>query len=1126
MELKFKHFRPTSWAVDNKTSMYVLVIIIAIFGILNYQSIPKENMPEIVIPTIMVNTIYPGTSPSDMENLITRPLEKNIKSITGVKTVSSKSVQDFSSIAVEFNTGIELAEAKQKVKDAVDKTKSELPNDLPNDPGVLEINFSDFPIMNINLSGNYPLDKIKTYAEMLQDRIEAQPEITRVDIVGALDREIQIDVDMYKMQAASVTFGEIERAIASENVIIAGGNINMQGMSRSVRVIGEFKDIETIRNISFIASGGAIVKLKEIADVRDSFKERESFARLEGKNVITLNIVKKSGENLLDASDKINKTIDDLKENKFPKDLRIDITNDQSHYTRIVLAELNNTIVIGFVLVIIVLMFFMGVTNAFFVGVSIPLAMALCYIFLPQIDFTLNMLVMFAFIFSLGIVVDDAIVVIENTHRIFMKEGHDIRTAAKMAAGEVFLPIFSGTLTTLAPFFPLAFWPGVVGKFMFFIPITVIIALFASLIVAYIFNPVFAVSFMKRDEEEKEQLPNRKILKNAGIIAAIGVLFHLITWRFLGNFTLFIAISYILHNKYGFKVLNKFQFNFIPAVLYKYEALMRRIMHGRRPVRLMWGLVGVLFFSIFFFVASKPKVVFFPEGEPNNIFVYIKMPVGTDVSVTDSVTRICERRVFDVLGENNPLVKSVISNVAVGASESFFDQGNTTSHLGKVTVAFVEFAKRHGKSTNTVLEQVREAVKGIPGAEITVDKENEGPPTGKPVNIELSGEDLDQLVAESEKLVKHIDSLKVPGMEPLTSLFDNNKPELVINIDRERANREGISTGQIGMEIRTAILGNEVSKYREGEDQYPIQLRFKEYQRKNIDRLMNLKITYRDMNTGLLRQIPLSSVATVNYQNTYGGIDRIDQRRVITMVSNLRAGGSSAEVNIALQRVLKHYELPEGMEVKLTGESEDQEESSMFLLKAMIFSISLILFILITQFNSLSKPVIILSEVLFSISGVFIGYALFGIPFSIIMTGMGVVALAGIVIRNGILLVEFIDELRERGVRTREAIIQGGKIRLTPVFLTAISTILGLIPLAIGFNIDFVGMFADFAPNIHFGSDTSIFFSALSWTIIFGLTFSTILTVLFIPVMYYLLHVYKLRVRHRANVRRWLRANR
>lgn len=442
MELKFKHFKPTSWAVDNKTSMYVLVIIIAIFGILNYQSIPKENMPEIVIPTIMVNTIYPGTSPSDMENLISRPLEKNIKSITGVKTVSSKSVQDFSLIAVEFNTGIELSEAKQKVKDAVDKTKSELPNDLPNDPNVQEINFSDFPIMNINLSGNYPLDKIKKYAEMLQDRIEAQPEITRVDIVGALDREIQIDVDMYKMQAASVTFGEVQRAVANENVIIAGGNINMQGMSRSVRVSGEFKDIETIRNIALISSGGAIVKLKEIADIRDSFKERESFARLDGKNVITLNVVKKSGENLIDASEKISKTLDDLRENKFPQDLSVDITNDQSHYTRIVLAELNNTIVIGFVLVIIVLMFFMGVTNAFFVGISIPLAMALCYLFLPQIDFTLNMLVMFAFIFSLGIVVDDAIVVIENTHRIVMQQGHDIKTAAKMAAGEVFLPIF------------------------------------------------------------------------------------------------------------------------------------------------------------------------------------------------------------------------------------------------------------------------------------------------------------------------------------------------------------------------------------------------------------------------------------------------------------------------------------------------------------------------------------------------------------------------------------------------------------------------------------------------------------------------------------------------------------
>jgi multidrug efflux pump len=1133
MSQQYKEFKPTSWAINNKTSMYVLAFILAVYGFISYTTIPKEQIPEIVIPYIMVNTVYPGTSPADMENFITRPLEKNMKSIEDVKKITSNSVQDFSMIVVEFNTGVEISEAKQRVKDAVDKTQSDLPNNLPNEPTVMDVDFSQIPIMYINISGDYSLDNLKNYADKMQDNIETVPEVTRVDVVGALDREIQVDVDMFKMQAAMVTFRDIQNAIAYENMTISGGSIDMEGMSRSVRVVGEFASADVIKNISLVSSSGAIVRLSDIAEIKDARKKAESFARLSGKNVITLNVVKKSGTNLIHAADQIKKIIDNMKVNDLPKDLNIVISGDQSYYTKIILKELNNTIIIGFILVTIVLMFFMGLTNAIFVGFSVPLSMALAYIFLPIWGFTLNMLVMFSFIFALGIVVDDAIVVIENTHRIFTKTGMDIMNSAKAAAGEVFVPILSGTMTTLAPFFPLAFWPGVVGKFMYYIPVTLIITLIASLIIAYLFNPVFAVTFMKPDEEEGEVRERRPILKTGLIIALISAVFYIPGFGMhskffigLANLGVFIAISYVLHNLYMYKILLRFQQKAIPSMLTYYEKILRWALAGKRPGRLLWEVIGLFIITLFISSASSTKLLFFPDGDPATIYVSVKMPVGTEVQYTDSVTKIVERRVFDILGENNPIVESVISNVALGASTDMFNSTMITSNLGKITINFVEFAKRNGEKTTPYIDKIRKSIKDIPGTEITVDKENMGPPVGKPVNIEVSSENLQELIITSNKLIKYIDSMKVMGIEELKSDFDAKKPELIVDVDRQRANREGITTAQIGGELRTAILGTEVTKYREDEDQYPVQLRYNEYSRDNIDRLMNLKITFMDMSSGKLKSIPLSSVATLKYQNTYGGINRKDLKRVITVSSNLLSGYSSNEVNARLREVLASFPKPAGTEVSLTGEQEDQAENMVFLSKAMFLSLFLVLFILITQFNSLSKPIIIISEVVFSIIGVLLGFTIFHMDYSVIMTGMGVVALAGIVVRNGILLVEFTDKLKEQGVRTREAIIQAGKIRITPIVLTATATILGLVPLAVGFNINFGTLLTDLNPHMHLGSDTRQFFGALAWTIIFGLSFATVLTLVFIPVMYKLIHVWKLKRERSAHWRKLRREQR
>jgi multidrug efflux pump len=1119
MEKKFKEFFATSWAIDNKISVYVLVFIISVFGLINYYTIPKEQIPEIVIPMININTIYPGTSPSDMENLVTRPLEKNLKSISGVKKITSRSVQDFSAIIVEFNTGIEIKDAKQRVKDAVDKTKKDLPTD-PSfiEPSVMEIDLSEIPIQYINLSGDIPLDRLKKYADEMQDRIESLKEITRVEIGGALTREIQIDIDMYKMKAASLTFRDVEQAVSLNNMTVSGGNIDLQQMSRSVRVVGEVTNLDQIKNIVVTTGSGALVKLGDIANVRDGFHQAENYARYNGKNVVTLNVIKKSGQNLLDASDKIAAIITDMQKTKLPSNLIIQVTGDQSRNTRNTVNELNNTIILGFIFVTIVLMFFMGLVNALFVALSVPLSMAIAFIVLPWIGFTMNMLVMFAFIFALGIVVDDAIVVIENTHRIHKKTKMNITSSAKFAAGEVFVPILSGTLTTLAPFFPLAFWPGVVGEFMVFIPVTLIITLFASLIVAYIFNPVFAVDFMKMEDEDAP-VNKRNVLKTTAVIALITIPFYLLGARGVGNFGIFVAISFLGHELFGYKVFRKFQNTLLPALMRKYENTLKWVLKGRRPAYILGGMIALFVFTMMLNNIVKPKVVFFPDNEPNTINTFIKMPVGTQIDVTDSVARIAEQRIMGVLGEKNPIVESVVTNVAFLASDNSFDNSSKSSNLAKIAINFVEYKYRHGQSTGEYMNKFRDALRDIAGAEIVVDKIKGGPPTGKPINIEISGEDLMQLSTTSERFRRYVDSLQIGGIEELKSDFATTKPEIIIQLDRERANMEGISAAVVGDAIRTGQLGKEVSKFRDGEDQYSIIVRFEEYQRKDIEQLLNLTITYRDMNSGLIRQIPLSVVARLDYVNSYGQINRLNLKRVITISSNVIDGFNANLINTQLRKVIPQFTKASDIDIRITGEQEDQAESMVFLSKAMILCLFLIMFILITQFNSMSKALIIISEVVFSLIGVLLGYMIFGMTISIIMTGMGIVALAGIVVRNGILLVEFTDKLKAEGLKTRDAIIQAGLTRITPVVLTATATILGLIPLAIGMNINFGSLLTNLNPQLHFGGDNVMFFGPLSWTIIFGLSFATFLTLVLIPVMYSVIYTRNIRRQRRKLAR-------
>jgi multidrug efflux pump subunit AcrB len=1114
-KFNFKEFGPTSWSIDNKTSIYILSIFISIAGIFSYNALPKEQFPDIVIPTIIVQTVYPGSSPKDIENLITKPLEKKIKSVSGVKKLKSNSIQDFSIITVEFDTDVKVDQAKQKVKDQVDKAKSDLPSDLKTDPIVQEINFSDMPVLYINISGDIDLQSLKRYAEMAKDKIESLPSITRVDIVGALDRELQVNLDLTAMATSGLTMDDVTRAIQYENMRISGGNIDVDKMQRSLSVSGEFRSKEEIENIVIRSGTGATLYLRDVADVVDGYKEKESYARLEGKNVITLNVVKRAGENLIEASDQCHEIVKELQDNgSYPKEMEVVFTGDQSVKTRTTVHDLINTIIIGFILVTVILMFFMGATNAIFVGLSVPLSCFIAFLVMPTIGFSLNMIVLFAFLLALGIVVDDAIVVIENTHRIFHKERLPIKEAAKKAAGEVFMPVLSGTMTTLAPFIPLAFWKGIVGKFMFFLPVTLIITLLASLLVAYIINPVFAVDFMEDEHAEEDHAKTARGVKRTTIVlGVVAILGYLLGGFGAGNFILTLLGVYLLHHYWLRHVIVVFQTKTWPGVQNAYERVVRYLLEGSRPRKTIFATIALLIFSFVITAVRKPGVVFFPQADPNFTYVYLTLPTGTTAKHTDSILKIAEKRVFKAIGQNNPLVESVISNVAVGATDPNSGDRTTASNKGKITVAYVDFEKRDGGSTMAMLKKIRESIGTIAGAEIVVEQERNGPPVGKAVNIEIRGDEFESLVSTATKLKTYLDNKKIAGVEELKTDFISSKPEIIIKIDRERANRFGISTAQIGMALRGSIYGTEASKFKDENDDYPIMVRVKKLDANNLDALLNMRITYRDMVAGgMIRQVPLSSVASAEYSNTYGGINRMNQKRVITLASNVLAGYQPNEVVSQVNAAIESFDKPSDIQVIMTGEQEQQAETGAFLGNAMLASLALILIILVTQFNSITKPLLILSEIFLSLIGVLLGFAIFNKDFSVVMTGIGIVALVGIVVRNGILLVEFTDLLREQGATLKAAIIEAGRTRMTPVLLTASATILGLVPLAVGLNMDFATLFSELNPHIYFGGDNVAFWGPLSWTMIYGLGFATFLTLILVPCMYYLNEKFKARV--------------
>ncbi|MDC1469989.1 efflux RND transporter permease subunit [Flavobacteriaceae bacterium] len=1074
---KIKEFKLSSWAISNRMTVSVITFIIVLSGFLSYSGMARENFPEIIIPQIYVATPYPGNSALDVEKLITKRLEKEINSITGVDKITSNSIQGYSSIVVEFSFDFTPSEALQKVKDKVDVAMADpdFPKDLPSKPSITEMNFSErIPIMNINLSGEFSMDQLKEYAEYLEDEIEELSEISSVDIRGVQEKELEIAVDLYKMEASKISFTDIENAVAFENMSVSGGDILENGIRRTVRVLGEFKDPLSVRDIIVKHEKGNIVYLRDIADVNFKEQEKDSFAREYMQPVVMLDVKKRGGQNLLEASTKIDAILEEAAANVFPHNLIISKTNDQSNDTRTMVSDLENSIILGVILVVAVLYFFLGFRNALFVGIAIPLSMFLSFSILSFMGVTLNTMVLFSLVIALGMLVDNGIVVVENVYRL-MDEGYPRIEAAKLGVGEVAMPIIASTATTLAAFFPLILWEGIMGEFMKWLPITLIIVLSSSLFVALVINPMLISVYMKVVPKKESKI------------------------------------------------------TFITKLENLYERFLSYALKGKKPGSIIAGTFGLLILAVFLMATFPPKILFFPNTDAKQVFVYIEYPIGTDIEETNLISKEIEQDIEDYLKKYDVdgksfLITSIIGQVGEGTADpSRGQEGGKTPNKARITVDFVKYQDRQGVSTESVLKDIRNVVQGYPGVSIVVDKPADGPPTGAPINIEIKGDDYELILETANRLKSYINSSNIAGIEELKLDIDQGKPEMLISVDRQKARRLGVSTGQIGANLRTALYGKEISTYKNADDDYPINLRLKNEMRYNKSTLLDQKITFRNQSDGQIKQVPISAVATTENQSSFSAIKRIDLDRVVTIYSNVLSDYNPTEVNDKIRAIAEKFESPKSVAISFTGEQEKQAKEMAFLSNALLIAVLLIFLILVAQFNSATTPIIISISVFLSLIGVLFGLLIFRMDFVVLMTMIGIISLAGIVVNNAIVLIDYINltmirKRRELGLEETdkltaallvECVVEAGRTRLRPVILTAITTILGLLPLALGININFRTLVTELNPNFYIGGENVAFWGPMGWAIIFGLTFATFLTLVVVPILFYLINKLK-----------------
>jgi multidrug efflux pump len=1085
-------FAPTLLALRNRTSIAALVFIVALLGITAYLTIPKEASPEITVPMVHISTVYPGVAPKDMETLVTRVLEEEINKIPDVTELTSTSEMGYSSIIAEFDSKMDIDQALSKLREKIDLAKPKLPGDAE-DPVLAEFNFADWPIMQVNISGQYDLVRLKEVAERLQERLEQIPSILEVRLSGGLEREVRVDVDLAQLQYYDVAFTDVIDAIRDENVTIPGGAIDVGSQSFLVRVAGEFQDTDVIRDIVVALKDARPVYIRDVASVDFGFKDRTSYARLNGNPVVTLDIVKRSGENIIATADAVKAAVE-AERPTFPPTTEVTITSDQSNDIREMVASLENNIIAGLILVVGVLLFFLGVRNSVFVAISIPLSMLLSFVIMQIVGMTMNMIVLFSLILALGMLVDNAIVVVENIYR-HIEQGYDNDEAARLATGEVALPIIASTMTTLAAFFPMLFWPGIVGEFMGYLPKTLIITLASSLFVALVIVPPLCAMFMKLDSGPRK--PLRPAARWTTLGAALLVLLVIASGSVLAAVLLALtgAGVYAVHTMVLSRAGRWFQDSAVPRAVDAYERRLRWMLDHRAMV--MGGAAAIFVGAILLFSVLNAGSEFFPESiPPSSISVRVDVASGTAASFTDATAARIEERLSQFAGMSD--AEAVVTTVSSGQGGGFMG----ASAEGNVTINFVDFDQRNHDAFETLRQMQEQMGAGIAGAVIKVEKPQDGPPSGKPVNIEIVGPDVDRLKQLADELMTRLKGDPVYGrLEGLENDMARGRPELVVEIDRERAALYDLTTSQIGHTIRTAIQGAEAAKFRAGKDEYDIMVRLAEAYRNDLDALQDLTV----MAEG--RQVPLLSVARWHVDEGLGTVKRKDLDRVATVSSDVRSGEQSNAVLAEVQRVLAPFvaALPPGYSLRYTGQQEEQMESMRFLLTAFVIALLLIGFILMSQFNSVLKPIIIMTSVIMSTVGVLIGLIIFRMPFGIIMTGVGVISLAGVVVNNAIVLIDYIDLLRERGLARRDALILAGRTRFRPVVLTAITTVLGLVPLAIGFNLDFIGLFTRLSPNVYWGGEQAAWWGPMAIAVIAGLSFATALTLGMVPVMYSLL---------------------
>jgi multidrug efflux pump len=1145
-----KEFGISSWAIENRVTVYILTLLIVITGIIAYITMPREDFPEIIENKVYISSIFPGNSAEDVEKLIIKPLEKEFKNISGVEKITSSSFQDYGMIIVEFGDKISILDAKTKIKDKVDIVKAD--TDWPNldngskvEPSVFELNISEeVPILNINLQGNYTTQQLKKYGELLQDDIEEIPEVKKVDILGVDDKEVEIAVDIFKMTAAQVSFDDIQNAVKYENMTLSGGNLISQGSRNNIRIVGEIKDPKELENI-IVKHNGGTVYLKDIAVVRFKEKEKTTYAREKGTEVVMLNVKKRSNQNMISAIEQVKEKIEEAKTSYLPSNLKIELTNDQSSRVEHQVDELSNHIIFGIVLVMIVLMFTMGLRNSLFVGAAIPLSMLMAFSILSAFGLTLNTMVLFGLVMGLGMLVDDGIVVVDNVFAN-MKKGMNRMQASKIGIGEIAWPVIASTATTLMAFLPFALWPGTMGKFMKYFPITLTVTLSASLFVAMVVNAAMTAGSM---EIEDKNVTKKSAKTYSIIFTIIAVIFVLV-----GNIydsKLAKAIGHLAIISLGLMWLYKlklyqwtqdFQHSFFPRMEDRYKVFLAKILTQKNAWISLVGIIGLLFFSFILLGIFPRKVLFFPDNIPNQVITYIEYPQGTDIEKTNKATLFVEKQVINILSKyvdkstnKNYLAESIVSQVGVGAGNPNVDAGSDseTPFKGKVTVNFSEYKFRKGISTADILEEIRGKVKAIAGATVTVEKDANGPPAGYPISIQLTGIDYDEMLREADKMITFINSKNIPGIERLSIDVNKESPELEVKVDRVSAGSLGVSTGQLGFNLRRSVYGQEISTFKEGDDDYNITMRMQDDQRKNENILFNQALTFRNPANGQMMQVPISAVSETKKTTTYNQIKRKNQKRIMTVYSNVLTGYNGDEITKQIAADLKGYELPKSVSYSFSGVQEEQGKNQSFLMYALFLALAGITIIIVLQFNSVSKSMVILFTVLLSFSGVFYGYVIANMDFVILMTMMGIISLAGIVVKNGIVLMDFFVLLLDKKVadnhleshddltldEIKEVIIESGKSRLRPVLLTALTAVLGLIPLAIGLNFDFFSLVTELNPHIFMGGDNVIFWGPLAWTIIFGLTYATVLTLVMVPVMFYLVKRTKYWLRDRRNKR-------